>query len=116
MMKKRFTFIMLLAVITLACKKNDDSKPSNSQPAEFSFTSLTATDTVMQVNAVTTLTAIATGEGLSYNWSCDYGTFVGSDSCVQWTVCHSDKFKITCVVKDKNNNSATRDIYVRTTE
>ena len=111
---KHFLFfsIVVLVVAVAACQKSS-STPDNSSGA-FKFTSLVANDTVIKVNEITTLTATATGEGLTYTWTCDFGTFIGSGNTVQWTVCHSDNFTINCTVTDKNSNSASKTIVIRT--
>ncbi len=111
---KQFLLLSLavLMVALAACHKSSPT-PDNSSGV-FKFTSLVANDTVIKVNEITTLTATATGEGLTYTWTCDFGTFIGSGNSVQWTVCHADNFTINCMVKDKNNNSESKDITIRT--
>jgi len=114
-MKKLFIFLGLsLLVLIFACSKSSTT-PSDGT-STLKFENLVANDTVLKVNAITTVTANATGEGLSYKWTASYGTFIGSGSKVQWTVCHSDRFSITCEVKDKSNNSQSKTIYIRTIE
>ena len=68
---------------------------------------------VIKVNDITTITANAIGDGLTYKWSATYGTFIGSGQQVQWTVCHQAKFTITCQVTDQNNNSETKQVVIR---
>jgi hypothetical protein len=104
---------ILFAIIVSACSKSNDTAPDNTA-ATLKFENLVAQDTVIAVNAVTTITANATGEGLTYKWTATFGTFIGSGKTVQWTVCHADKFTITCQVTDKNNKSETRDVVIRT--
>ncbi len=105
-------FIMLACLAAISCKKSSNT-PDPGTGSNFKFSTLVAADTVIKVNDVTTLSAIATGDGLSYKWSSDYGTFVGSGSTVQWTVCHQARFAIKCAVTDKYNNSETKTIVVR---
>jgi len=111
-MRKVFTVVCLLSILIAAsCTK---SKTTNPDPgSDFKFSSLTATDSVIKVNAFTTISASATGSGLSYKWTASYGTFIGSGSTVQWTVCHQDKFTINCQVTDQYNHSETKSIVVR---
>jgi hypothetical protein len=106
-------FGVALIVVLAACSKSSSPTPDNSS-GTFKFTSLVANDTVIKVDDVTTLTATATGEGLTYTWTCDFGTFIGSGNIVQWTVCHADNFTIHCTVTDKNNNSGSKNIIIRT--
>ena len=93
-MKKLFLFLGITTlVVILACSKSTTT-PDNGT-STLKFEQLVAQDTVIKVNGVTKVTAQATGEGLTYKWTASYGTFIGSGSQVQWTVCHQDKFSIT---------------------
>jgi hypothetical protein len=103
-MKKAILFFSLLAFVAVVSCSKSDSSPAESNGTQFKFISLTPSDSVMTVNNIITITANATGTGLKFKWSADYGTFIGSGSSVQWTVCHSDDFKITCEVTDANGN------------
>ena len=114
-MKQLLFFSGLLLVIMITACSKSSSTPDNPS-GTFKFTSLVAKDTLVKVNDVTTITAVATGEELSYTWKSDFGTFIGSGNTVQWTVCHSDKFTITCTVKDKNNNSDSKNVMIRSSE
>ncbi len=113
-MKKFALFFFALALISAlaACSKSSTPTPDN-PAATFKFSSLVAKDTVIKVNDVTTITANATGDGLTYTWTADFGTFIGSGNTVQWTVCHEDVFTITCSVKDKNNHSDSKNVIIR---
>jgi hypothetical protein len=114
-MKKTILLISIFAcVIIVSCSKSS-STPAENNGMEFKFVSLTPSDSVMTVNGIITITAHATGTGLKYKWTSEYGTFIGSGSSVQWTVCHSDDFKIDCEVTDGNSNSDKKEtrIHVR---
>jgi hypothetical protein len=114
MTMKNILFLLGIIVVlaSSACKKSSsDTDPSAG--ANFKFTSILATDTVIKVNAVTSLTAVASGDGLTYKWASDYGTIIGSGANIQWTVCHQDKFSISCQVTDKYNHAETKNIVVR---
>jgi hypothetical protein len=102
----------MILLVAASCKKSS-TPPEDNTGAGFKFTSLVAADSVIKVNAITTVTAQATGDGLTYKWTASYGTFVGSGSTVQWTVCHQDKFTITCQVTDKYSHSDTKTVSVR---
>jgi hypothetical protein len=105
------TLCLITVVIFTACKKSDTNP--DSAGANFKYNSLVAADSVIKVNDITTITANAVGDGLTYKWSASYGTIVGSGSAVQWTVCHQDKFTITCEVTDQYKHSETKTVIVR---
>jgi hypothetical protein len=111
---RKFVFFLCLGTMGMlaACSKSETT-PGQTSGADFKFTSLSAADTVIKVNDITSVTALATGDGLTYTWSASYGTFVGSGPTVQWTVCHQDKFTISCLVSDKFKHSETKTIVVR---
>lgn len=111
---KKVLIICCLAVIILAasCAKSDSPEPTNNS-TPLQYTGLVAGDTVIKVNDITTVTANATGDELIYTWTATFGTFIGSGKSVQWTVCHADKFTITCTVTDKYNRSESKSIVIR---
>jgi len=104
---KKFAIVLLsvFAILAISCSKKSDTTGSNTPLV---FSSLIASDTTMTVNGLITFTAKASGDGVSYHWTASYGSFVGSGSSVKWTVCHADKFVVTCEVKDANGNSASK--------
>ncbi len=110
-MKKTLLVLSLIfSVIFYSCSKKETESPTANN---LQFKSLAAADTVIKVNDITTITADAIGDGLSYKWNASYGTIIGSGPQVQWTVCHQDKFTITCQVTDQNNHSDTRQVVIR---
>lgn len=117
MIKKTLSLIFLVLFVFTACKKSDNTNDGNSKP--LSFTSLTASDTVVTVSSFLTLTAVADGDGLTYTWDSKdllgtvYGSFVGGGSAIQWNVCHPDRFNITCTVTDKYNQTDSKTVQVR---
>lgn len=112
-MKKFLLFSLVVMIAALAACHKSSTTPDNSSAA-LKFNSLIANDTVIKVDEITTLIATASGEELTYTWTCDFGTFIGSGNTVQWTVCHADNFTINCTVKDKNNNTESKAIIIRT--
>ena len=116
-MKKCIFFLGLILIVAFGACSKKAATPDNST-GPFKFVSLAASDTVISVNDATTLFATATGDGLTYTWTCDFGTFIpngsGGNSSIGWTVCHADNFTIHCTIKDRNNNSETKDIIIRT--
>jgi hypothetical protein len=111
---KKVIYILCLVtlVIVVACSKSETT-PDQGAGANFKFSSLTAADTVIKVNDITTIKASAAGDGLTYTWSASYGTIIGNGAEVQWTVCHQARFNITCLVTDQYNHSETKSIIVR---
>lgn len=112
-MRKVIAILCLGILVILAACSKSKTTPDQGTGIIFKFSSLAAADTLIKVNDITTVTAIATGDGLTYKWSASYGTFVGSGATVQWTVCHQDKFNISCLVTDQYNHSETKTIVVR---
>jgi hypothetical protein len=112
-MKNIFISVCLIALVIVASCKKSETAADPGAGSNFKFNSLVAADTVIKVNDITTITANAIGDGLTYNWTASYGTFVGSGASVQWTVCHDDKFTITCEVIDQYKHSETKTVIVR---
>ena len=112
---KKIALLLLLvsAIIVISCKKEKTDTTPVDQQTPLAFTSLTASDTIIRVNMLTTLTAVATGDELTYTWDCEYGSVLGSGNQVQWTVCHADTFWITCTVTDKYKATQKKTIYIR---
>ncbi len=104
-------------ILCYSCKKKD----TNTQTTPFVFSSLTASDTIVVVNASLHIVAVASGDDLTYSWTSadmdgnNYGTIIGSGSDVQWSICHSSHFKVNCTVADKYNNSGTKSVYIHST-
>ncbi len=113
-MKKTLAMLCLVTLVIVAACSKSETTPDPAATNTLKFNSLVAADTVLKVNGITTITANATGDGLTYKWTASYGTFIGSGSTVQWTVCHQANFNITCQVTDKYNHAETRSIIVRT--
>jgi hypothetical protein len=108
------TFLMVLLMVA-ACKK--DNTPSDTG-SDLEFVSLTTERDTIVVQELTKITANVKGDGLSYSWKCDNELAVldGSGAEIYFTICHAGKFKITCDVKDSNNNTASKEVYVTTIE
>ena len=109
MKKTIYLVTILITVFIISCSKSTPA-PENSIPLK--FTSLVPQDTVLPVNGITNITANATGSGLNYQWTASYGSFIGSGSTVKWSVCHADKFTITCQVKDDNGHSDSKTVSI----
>ncbi|MEI6455912.1 MAG: hypothetical protein WCO93_06450 [bacterium] len=108
MNKALIPLFFCVLILFSACSKSNNN-PSNNT---LTFSGLTPQDTTMKVNGIISITANATGEELTYHWTATYGTFIGKGPTVQWTVCHSDRFEITCEVRDKYDNVESRQVYI----
>jgi len=113
----RFSFIFLtLFSITLFISCNKDEE----QPVDtgaIKILSLTATDTVLKAWIDTTsITVVATGNNLSYEWECNHGTLHGSGSQVQYMAgeCCVGLNTVTCRVYN-DTSSVSKDINIRIT-
>jgi hypothetical protein len=113
MTKYILSTLIIITLIVASCSKKEEITDPGPQPAQFEYKSLEAQDTVMNLTDINTVIATASGDGLTYHWSASYGNFIGSGSSVQWTVCHADKFRITCEVRDQYGHSESKDVYVR---
>lgn len=105
----------LVILMLTSCKKEDS--PSGTGKS-LDFVDLKVEKDTIVVQEVTKVTATVNGEGLTYSWKCDneLGIIEGSGNEILFTICHAGKFKITCDVKDSNNNQASKDVFVTTVE
>ena len=99
---------MLILALIAGCKKKEATTPA-STPLQYN--SLAAVNTTVAVNATTKITASATGEGLTYNWSASNGTIIGSGNEVNYgTPCCAGTATVTCVVKDSGGSSESKSL------
>jgi hypothetical protein len=112
-MRKIISILCLITLVVFAACSKKETTPDPAAGSNFKFSSLNAADTVIKVNDITTITANASGDGLSYKWTASYGTIIGNGASVQWTVCHQDKFTISCLVTDQYNHSEKKSVIVR---
>lgn len=107
-MKKLILSSMLALLLFAGCKKNEATTPV-STPLQYS--SLAALNTTVAVNATTKITATATGEGLTYNWSASNGTIIGSGNEITYgTPCCAGTATVTCVVQDSGGGSESKSV------
>lgn len=96
-------------MIMTSCKKEDHDveKP-------LTFTSLIAQEDTIFPGGTTSVTALADGDEITYSWSASAGDVVGSGSVINYVSppCTVGNNQITCVVKDKANNSITKSITI----
>ncbi len=110
---QKFLLTLFIAVICIACSGKDSSSPvDNLNPGPFSFTELKVDSPVIFLHRSTKITAIATGDGLTYEWKASEGTLFGSGRVVEFSICHSTKTKIFCTVKDIHNNTKSLETVV----
>jgi hypothetical protein len=107
-MMRKILALLLIVFAVAACKK--DKVENSAPPAPLVYTSLTASDTMLALGVVPTISAVATGDDILYFWSASYGSIIGSGATVQWTVCHADTFRITCKVKDKYDAELSKSV------
>ncbi len=99
-MKKHFLFFILISILFVYCKKEKTTEPEKSGTPP-NFISLYANDSTLLVNDTTTITAVATGEQLTYTWS--YETFVSlvtNGNRAIFSNCHGDAFIVYCDVEN----------------
>lgn len=105
--------LMLLLLFLAACSKGeDDDWEDPNQPLVFS--SLVAEKDTIESGGSTKITAAATGYKLTYNWAATAGDILSSGSRVVYAAspCQIGKNKITCTVRDGNNASQSKEIFI----
>lgn len=100
----------LLVLFVASCKKETEDPPPVDQRTPLVFNELSASADTVRVSEYTTLTATATGDELTFTWTPEYGTIIGSGASVQWNVCHPDIFTITCEVQDKYGEKLSKSV------
>jgi len=114
-MKNIINYLFILTIVTFvgfnfgSCKKKDGNNPDAIQ-----FTDLFAEHDTLFVADTTTITAIATGSGLSYIWSASKGDIDGFGSEIKYLAppCQPGDFVISCTVKDDDDNNKTKTISI----
>ena len=109
-MKNVIIIPLIVCICILSNCKKEDSSNTLKPNTPFEYISLVAQDTNIALNSFTTITANAKGDNLKYAWSYSFGDIIGNGASVQWTVCHKDKFTVTCEVSDSHGNSASKTI------
>jgi len=111
-MKQLITLLLLLFVV-ISCSK-DDNGGSEDPDQPFIFSSLSAEKDTIESGQSTKVTAVASGYRLTYKWSASAGDILGSGNEVVYTAspCHIGKNTITCTVRDGNNVSESKEIFI----
>lgn len=77
------------------------------------YRSLTATSTSLKPYEVTVITALAYGEGLTYEWdSRPMAVMLGYYESVNFSNCHGDTYNVSCRIKDNKGNSEIKYITI----
>lgn len=102
------------ALIIISCSK-EENEPADT--GAIKIISLTATDTVLKAWMDTaSITVVATGDRLEYEWSCNHGTLHGRGTTVKYMAgeCCIGLNTITCRVYN-DTSSISKDINIRIT-
>lgn len=102
---------LILLLLFSSCEKNNDPGDP-SQPLIFS--SLDAKRDTISPGDTTRITAVASGYKITYNWSASAGDILNSGAEVIYAAlpCQTGKNRVTCTVKDGNEQSETKEIYI----
>lgn len=116
-MSLKIFFLSALASIFLltSCKKDSGELVANKTPFKFETLTAEATEIVYSSNPSTRITAVAIGDGLSYQWSATAGDLLGSGAKITYTAnasCCGGGQTITCKVKDKYGNGDAKQVSI----
>jgi hypothetical protein len=106
--------IFFISLLVFSCTKEND-QPSDT--GAIKIVSLTSTDTMLKAWMDTaSITVVATGDNLGYEWSCNHGTLHGSGATVKYMAgqCCVGLNTITCRVFN-DASSVSKDINIRIT-
>lgn len=110
-----FTLVMAVLFLYFSCKKESAAPPENpAVSVPLAFTELKAQSTGIHVGETTVITAVVSGNNLTFNWSCTAGTLVGEGTEVTYgSTCNScvGLNTITCTVSD-GSTSQTKSVEV----
>jgi hypothetical protein len=111
----------VIGVDTITCEVSDKYGKMLSKQltitvtSDLVFSSLTASDTLMPLNYQTMLTATASGEGITYLWFVSEGSINGNGAQATFTAPHTGNFEVTCIVKDKYDQTITKKLTLTAT-
>jgi hypothetical protein len=102
---------LILLLFLSSCENNNDPGDP-SQPLIFS--SLDAERDTILPGETTKITAVASGYRITYNWSASAGDILNSGAEVIYAAspCQAGRNSITCTVKDGNEQSETKEIFI----
>ncbi len=113
-MKVRFLLFSIIAILSIACERNNENNSGGNPDDPLNFESLVAEEDTLIAGESTIIRATATGYQLNYNWSATAGDLLGSGSEVIYAVspCHAGNNQIRCTVTDGNDESQTKSIII----
>ena len=117
-MYKLLSVFFILGIVALgSCKKadppvDDDNNNDTVPPKVLAFDSLT-TANVVHMNETVDINAFADGDDLTYTWTIDIGTLLGTGSVVTFTACCEGMHNITCTVSDKYGATQAKSITIK---
>ncbi|MFH2094942.1 MAG: hypothetical protein ABIJ16_04510 [Bacteroidota bacterium] len=106
-----FTFFIGLSLLFTFCKKEDDPDDST---IEIVFDSLIAANDTIHPGESTSVTATATGDEITYQWTASGGDITGSGAQVTFVAppCTIGDYDLTCKVVDKADKSKEKTITI----
>lgn len=107
-----FTGMNLMLLLLLGSCENNNDPGDPSQPLIFS--SLHAERDTISPGETTKITAVASGYRIMYNWSASAGDILnpGAEVIYAASPCQAGRNRITCTVKDGNEQSETKETYI----
>ncbi len=111
-MKWNRLWILPLFLLLLAACGEEGGEEGEGQDHPLVFTSLTAEHDSVQLGKTTKISALATGDQLSYLWKASLGDILGSGATVVYTPtpCSLGNVTITCTVKDGHQKEQSKEI------
>lgn len=106
LIKKLFVGLIIFGFIFIACDDENDKPPitngNDEEPIPLVFDSLSADKDTIIVGDVVTVTAIASGKELNYDWSVSSGGIEGGGNEIVITSnpCLEDDIDVTCKITD----------------
>lgn len=102
--------ILTSTALLMNCSKEEEELPVE----DLVFESLVSAKDTIAPGETTTVTATASGTGLTYYWSATLGDILGSGSEIVYTAspCQTGTNQITCKITDGNNQSKSKTIAI----
>ncbi len=106
--------VFVLSVFCIGLLSCNDDPPEPSIPLVFE--SLTAENDTIISGETVVITAIASGKDITYNWSVNTGSILGSghEITLTTTPCVPEEITVTCKVEDAYKKSKTKTVLIVT--